>query len=110
MEPLTPLHTSLLLALAQCSGWSADRIRLKILEVAGEEIKAEIIWSFHWRWFMGQGNEGEKMCRKDVEAMLCVMKEYGITLPELGRPLHKTEQPVSFVYCQCDYPSFLFIH
>jgi hypothetical protein len=93
--------TGLLLALAHCSGWSADRIKLKIKKVSGIEFKPEDIWSFHWRWVMDRGNGA--MCREDIEAMLWVLKEYGITLSEVGKkPLHTTEQPVS--HCLVDYP------
>jgi hypothetical protein len=90
---LTLRDTGLLLALAQCSGWSADRIKVEIMNVSGIELKPEDIWSFHRQWIMDRGN-GD-VGRNDIEAMLSVLNDYDITLPVLGRPLHKTEKPVS---------------
>lgn len=119
MKPLTGPLTGLLLALTNCSGWSADRIRLEIIKIAGneleeldyvEEFEAEDIWGFHWRWVMNRGNGA--LCREDIEVMLCVLKEYGIILSELGIPMHKMEQPVSPINCPSFQPALhsLFPH
>ena len=100
MGNLTPYQTSLLLALAQYSGWSADRIRLKISKMSNGkfEYKAEDIWSFHWQWVFSRGFERD-MSDEDTITMLSAMKREGIILSELGRPLYKTEQPVSYTVC-----------
>lgn len=89
-------HTGLLLALAHCTGWSADHVALKIKNVTGTDFTAEDIWSFHWRWVLDRGTQVE-LQRKDLQAMLWVLKQEGFILPALGQPLHKTEQPVGLI-------------
>jgi hypothetical protein len=93
MEGLTVEQTALLLSLAYCTGWSADRIRLKIKEVTDVDVKAENVWSFHWRWIMDRGNQ-QAVRAEEIEVMQCVLRSLGITLPAMGRPLHATQQPV----------------
>jgi hypothetical protein len=114
MGNLTLYETGVLLSLAQCSGWSADRIKLKISKIADEKFdyKAEDIWSFHWQWILKRGEQA--VSDEDIVVMLSVLKREGITLSELGRPLNTTEQPVSscvvyiHVFAICQLCSSLF--
>jgi hypothetical protein len=93
MEGLTSEQTAVLLSLAHCTGWSADRVRLKIKEETHVDIKAEDVWSFHWRWVMDRGKQ-HTVRAEEVEVMQCVLRGLGITLTSMGRPLHATQQPV----------------
>ncbi|KAE9370502.1 hypothetical protein N431DRAFT_411916 [Stipitochalara longipes BDJ] len=97
-------YTGLLLALAHCSGWTADHIALEIKNVTGKEFTAEDIWSFNRRWVLDRGIQVE-LSREDFQAMLWVLKQEGFMLPEIGRPLHKTEQPISGPFCKLWTPS-----
>jgi hypothetical protein len=100
---LDPWYTGLLLALSHCTGWTADYIALEIKKYTGLEFTAEDIWSFHGRWVMDRGTQVE-LSQGDLQAMLWVLKQEGFMLPELGRPLHMTEKPVSFIPKHCFYP------
>ena len=93
MAELTKRQTRVLLSLAQCTGWSADYIRLKMKDVSGKIIKPEDIWSFHWQWAMNRGTQF--VGPREIDVMLALLKEEGVTLPKIGRALHTREQPVS---------------
>lgn len=93
MAELTKRQTRVLLSLAQCTGWSADYIRLKMKEVSGKTIKPEDIWSFHWQWMMDRGTQ--VVGPEEIDIMLALLKEEGVTLSKIGRALHTREQPVS---------------
>ena len=49
---------------------------------------------------------------KELQAMLWVLKTEGFVLPALGRPLNKTEQPVSLIlfYHFHDHLLYLFVN
>jgi hypothetical protein len=93
MAELTKRQTRILLSLAQCTGWSADHIRLKMKEVSGKTIKPEDIWSFHWQWVMDRGTQVKGP--EEIDVMLALLKEEGVTLSKIGRALYTREQPVS---------------
>jgi hypothetical protein len=94
MEGLTAEQSGLLLSLAHYTGWSADRIRLKIKEVTNVDTKAEDVWSFHWRWVMDRGKKQE-LCLEEIEVMQSMLRSVGESLTLSGKPLHLTIQPVS---------------
>jgi hypothetical protein len=93
MEGLTATQTSLLLSLAHCTGWSADRIRLKIKEVTDLDLTAEDIWSFHWSWVEDRGKK-EILSQGEIEVMKWVLKSIKITLTAMAKPLYLTPRPV----------------
>lgn len=111
MDGLTPEQTSLLLSLAQLSGWCADRIGLKIREITNVDLMAEDIWTFNWRWiFNGDKNPAVTVKPQEIEVMQSVLKDYGITLPAGAKlqPLHLTELPVcQLLLVLWEFPSSL---
>jgi hypothetical protein len=104
LENLTSEQTALLLSLSQLSGWSADRIALKIFELSRVKLTAEEVWNFHGKWiFAREGKYDLDWEEQDIAEYL--LSDAGIILTHsnplvrlehLGRPLHKTFEPVSF--------------
>ena len=104
LENLGFEQIAVLLSLAQLSGWSADRIALKVYDLYHVIVTAEQIWNFYWKWILDRDGSNE-LDDAEQEIAECVLSEAGITLPHpdpnnkpmhLGRPLSKTTQPVSF--------------
>jgi hypothetical protein len=96
-EGLNIDQIALLLSLAQCTGWSADRIGLKMFEIYQKQLKAEDIWDFHWRWIIEREKKmnEDRFLEEEMELMIFIMKSIGVQLKELGKPLNRTAQPVS---------------
>lgn len=104
LENLTSEQTALLLSLSQLSGWSADRIALKIFELSRVKLTAEEVWNFHGKWiFAREGKDDLDWEEQDIAEYL--LSDAGIILSHsnplvrleyLGGPLHKTFEPVSF--------------
>jgi hypothetical protein len=86
-------QTATLLSLAHCTGWSADRISLRIKKLTKVTLAAEKIWILHWRWVM-ERHTGEQLYADEREMMEILLKEIGVKVTELMRPLSQTVQPV----------------
>jgi hypothetical protein len=104
LQNLTSEQTALLLSLSQLSGWSADRIALKIFNLSRVKLTAEEVWNFHGKWiFARKGKNDLDWEEQDIAEYL--LSDAGINLTHqnpviileyLGRPLHKTFEPVRF--------------
>jgi len=103
LESLASEQIAVLLSLAQLSGWSADRIALKIYDLYHVNVTAEQIWNLYWKWILNRDGSNEL---EDAEQAIaeCVLSNAGITLTHsgpngkrdyVGRPLSETTQPVS---------------
>jgi hypothetical protein len=104
LENLAFEQIAVLLSLGQLSGWSADRIALKIFDLYQVKVMAEQIWNFYWKWILDRDGNNE-LDEAEQEIAECILSEAGITLvhpnPDteqkyLGRQLSKTTPPVSF--------------
>ena len=91
---LSDEQTATLLALAHCTGWTADRISLKIKEVMKVAMTAEKIWFLHRHWVLDR-NKTVSVDEREIMEML--LKEIGVKVTALMRPLSSTVQPV------CDF-------
>lgn len=92
LKGLTTKQTAILLALAQCTGWSADRISQKIHDISGIKLTAETVWRFHRQW---ERRHGEANCSADtIEVMTNVLKRVGVDVSIMGTPLSDTVYPV----------------
>jgi hypothetical protein len=96
-EGLNTSQIALLLSLSQCTGWSADRIGLKMFDITQKQLKAEDIWGFHWRWTIEREKKTnqDKLLEEEIELMIFILKSVGVQLKKLGEPLNRTVQPVS---------------
>jgi len=103
LENLTSEHTAVLLSLSQLSGWSADRIALKIFDLSRVKLTAEQVWNFHRNWIFARGGKDD-LDREEQEIAEYLLSDAGIILTNpsplirleyLGRPLSKTIEPVS---------------
>lgn len=56
-------------------------------------MKDEEIYDFHWQWVLKRGGE-ENLGVEENEIILSVMREVGVVVKELGRPLYRTMSPV----------------
>lgn len=111
-EGCTVAQTALLLSLAQCTGWSADYIGLKMQEVLQTETRftAESIWNFHWNWTILRGGT-TSLTAHDVATMKLLLRDAGVELePEEQRPLYQTEIPVTIAFDQAWNPDVRSIH
>lgn len=91
---MTADQTATLLALAHCTGWSADRIAHKLKDVTDLELSAEVVWSVHDVWVKERG--GEYLEADDIEMMHVLLRRTGVDMPNFGVPLNRTEYPVSY--------------
>lgn len=85
-------QTAILLALAHCSGWSADRIAGAIENITGTALSAEQVYNFHWSWIVRR--DGDYLSIDDFEVAQCVLGGIGVRLVARGRPLNHTMYPV----------------
>jgi hypothetical protein len=86
--------TATLISLAHCSGWSADRIRLAILEKGYHfNESAEWIWHLHRQWMLVRGPSGLSTEEADIADFL--LQDFGLDSASQVRPLSNTHQPVS---------------
>lgn len=81
-------QTCVLVSLAHCTGWTAERIGLAMDEIFDLHLAAKDIWNFHARWHVCH-DEGP-----DVELMKYFMDGVGVRLEVIGRPLSETLPPV----------------
>jgi len=91
---MTVDQTATLLALAHCTGWSADRIANKLKEVTGFGLDAEVVWSLYDTWVKERG--GEQLGADDIEMMQVLLRKIGVDMPTFCLPLNRTEYPVCF--------------
>ncbi len=56
-------------------------------------MKAEDIYDFHWQWVLRRG-KGWEVSVEEKEIMLLLLREVGVVVKELGRPLNRTMSPV----------------
>lgn len=88
----TPQQSAVLLALAHCSSWSADRIAHTIETITGITLSAEQVFNFHWSWTI---RRGEHLSTDDFEIAQIVLSGIGFNLLQRGgRPLSHTRYPV----------------
>jgi len=85
-------QTALLLSLAYSTGWSADRISLKIGEVTGVELTAEQVYMFHCRWIIDRSNR--RLSVEESELMSVLLREAGVRVSGDEAPLSETDVPV----------------
>lgn len=103
LQNLTSEQTALLLSLSQLSGWSADRIALKIFELSRVRFTAEEVWDFHGNWILARkGRDDLNWEEQDIAeylltdaGIILTSSNPSVRLEYLGRPLHKTFEPVS---------------
>lgn len=102
LESLAFEQIAVLLSLAQLSGWSADRIALKLYDLYHVNVTAEQIWNLHQKWILDRDDSNELEHAEQVIAE-CVLADAEITLTHpdtnikpdyVGRPLSKTTKPV----------------
>ena len=92
-------QTAILLALAHLTGWSADRISLKIKEVTKKALTAEEVWMVHGRWVLDR-KTGEQLSVDERELMEMLLKGIDVQVTGSMKPLSQTVQPV-YVFNVC---------
>ncbi|KAK0125351.1 hypothetical protein ONS96_009199 [Cadophora gregata f. sp. sojae] len=104
LHDLTKAQSALVISLAHLSGWSAERIAVTIKNRISQEVSAEDIWHYCWRWILlGRSNDQDFVSEDDRELMKAAIKEAMIDM-EVGkgpaRPLHKTVEPVTVPFAE----------
>ncbi|PVH89726.1 hypothetical protein DL98DRAFT_579514 [Cadophora sp. DSE1049] len=104
LQNLTKAQSALVISLAHLSGWSAERIALTIKKQTFEEILAEDIWHYYWRWILlGRSNDPDFVSEDGRELMKATIKDAGVEM-EIGnqpaRSLHKTVEPITVAFVE----------
>lgn len=92
----TEEDTATLLALAHCTGWSADRIALAFNELRSTELTAEQVWDFHEDWMVKTKEENRSLDLLDIAVMKALVNKFGVSKVMFGTPLSETTRPVCY--------------
>ncbi|KAG9237723.1 hypothetical protein BJ875DRAFT_540203 [Amylocarpus encephaloides] len=86
------IQTAVAISLCHCTGWSADRVALKMHEVFGVKITAEEIFDFDRRWVTVNG----VTVKESTEGTMIVMGRIaGEELKRLEKGVAEFERPVT---------------
>lgn len=91
---VTVQDAATLLALAQCTGWTADRIAREFDEKKGIKLTAEQVWDIHQSWIATIKKEKRSLELLDVAVMKTLLNKIGITKIPYDTPLNETSRPV----------------
>lgn len=86
--------TATLLALAHCTGWTADRIAREFNEKKGSKLTAEQVWDIHESWVVKNKNEKRTLELLDFGVMKALLNKIGIINIAFDPPLNETTRPV----------------
>jgi hypothetical protein len=95
----TPQQSATLLALCQLTGWSADRISLKVTEKLSQTLTAEQIFTFYNNWVDMRPQKGE-ISVDEHETMLVLLSEIGVGIYKKAKRLDQTSWPVSVQFAK----------
>lgn len=79
------------LSLAHFSGWSADRIRLQILETFGISVEVGYLWTLHKNWMRARPH---LLSKDELLTANFLLSKYGFDTMRSPLPLSMTAQPV----------------
>jgi hypothetical protein len=91
---VTVQDAATLLALAQCTGWTADRIAREFNEKKGLKLTAEEVWDIHKSWMAMIKKEKRALELLDVAVMKTLLNKFGIIKIPYDTPLNETNRPV----------------
>ncbi|KAF4628307.1 hypothetical protein G7Y89_g9844 [Cudoniella acicularis] len=92
-------ETAVLLAICFTSGWSADRIALRMQDIYDSELlSAERIWDFYQLWLGKRGTARENFNEDERELMKVLMDGPGVRLAVWGRSMSATIRPHSVAF------------
>lgn len=92
---LTNQQLATLIALAHCTGWSAERINNKYKEYSGIKLTAELTHSLYTTWASYRFPHGE-ISTDEWDIMRLLMKDVGVLIRGQSRPLSHTSVPECF--------------